>query len=52
VVIDGVLAIDAAVREEAYAGLSLDGRALLMQTLAHTEDNLSPADETMGAAAE
>jgi hypothetical protein len=47
-----VLAIDAAVREKACAGLSLEGRARLMQTLAHMKDNLPLADDSESAAAE
>jgi hypothetical protein len=47
-----VLAINAAVREEACAGLSPVAREALMQTLGHLKSNLGIAEETETAAAD
>jgi MarR family transcriptional regulator for hemolysin len=51
-VIDQVLAINAAVREEACAGLSPAARETLLQTLGHLKSNLGIAEETETAAAD
>jgi DNA-binding MarR family transcriptional regulator len=51
-VIDQVLAINAAVREDACAGLGSEDRAMLMRVLARMKDNLLLADETATEAAE
>ena len=51
-VIDRVLAINAAVREEACAGLSPAQREALMQGLGRMKENLLLADEAEPAAAE
>jgi MarR family transcriptional regulator, transcriptional regulator for hemolysin len=51
-VIERVMAINAAVREEACAGLSPAARQALMQALTHLKDNLTLAEERENAAAE
>jgi MarR family transcriptional regulator, transcriptional regulator for hemolysin len=50
-VIDQVMAINAAVREEACAGLSPAARQALLQTLTHMKENLALAEERENAAA-
>src|SRR5712691_7420833 len=51
-VIDRVLAINAAVREEACAGLPSAAREMLMRTLGHMKGSLLLAEATESAAAE
>lgn len=50
-VIERVMVINAAVREEACAGLSPAARQALMHALTHMKDNLTLADEGENAAA-
>ncbi len=51
-VVDGILAINQEVREEACAGLSQEAREMLMRTLGDIKSNLTLAEETESAAAE